>query len=460
MRERSLERRVGWAFQGLDDLKKAASLDADVADPLALRNEAVRCLTGVDVRKIAAIPMPLGHRPYLVAFHPNGQRLAVASLKSRLNIYVRVVEVPGGKVLHELSAFNAPFQLDGIRHIAWLSGGQTLAVTTRSGSLHRWDFNSPEPTRATIAIPNGYTDGERFAFDAQNARAYFSVKGQLYEWPDLSTSTTNRIYSGDIGWLAVDRAGRWLAASGGNLKLFDIGRSNRAASILVKETRFPSNKICVTRDGRLLCNDNGELLDIESGEIIHTFVDPQIGSLHEGALTHMQFSPSGRWFITAGRDQKLKLWDVANGKLSLSVFVAEAQEIRAAMSADEHYLAAIRDTETTLYELNSFDINKSLAIQGGRMLEFDLSPDAGTLVCAASQRPNHETNLSLWNLRSGSLLDGWRCVHAGTEPVSLAISQDAGRIAASSMAWNAILAWTLRQAALREPNPAGVGAAR
>ena len=75
VRERSTQPQIGWARQGLRDLKEAAALDVEVIDRLELRREAARCLTGLDLRPVAEVPVPPGHKPYLLAFHPDGKHL-------------------------------------------------------------------------------------------------------------------------------------------------------------------------------------------------------------------------------------------------------------------------------------------------------------------------------------------------------------------------------------------------
>jgi len=439
VRERAGNPEMGWAYAGLSDLRTAASLDVEAVDRLDLRNEAARCVTGVDLCEIASVPVPPGYEPHLIAFRPDGKQLAIATLGSDTELCVLVCDVPSGSVVDDLRIpVIGPIVFDGIRHLAYLGGGDELAITTRSGWLHRWQPGESPPALQSRRMPR--PEMKPFVFDGARRRAFFGSEGKLYAWPDLSTTVTEEFDTTNVQHLMASPDGRWLAASHRGVTVFDTQNRRRVQHI----DEFPA-LVCFSPNGRIISGiwaSELVLADVESARTFRTFRDPDTGQLHEDAVTESTFSPSGGLLLTSGHDQRFKLWDTNSGKLLSSILIAGADEVRAAFSPDERYVAATGGDRVILYSLNGTDVLGTAAGQIEPIRAFDVSRDPPVVFCSAAS-PDGYVRLSIWDFERGTMIDHWQHPGGRGAGTSVAISDDARALAAAQSDSRYIRTWQL-----------------
>ncbi|MDP6717881.1 MAG: protein kinase, partial [Pirellulaceae bacterium] len=417
VRERTAEREMGWAFSGLAELEKAAALQADVVDQHTLRNEAVRCLTGVDLRQAEA-EIPKGAlQTHLVAFHPQGNLLAVGTLISRFPVPVRIYEVSSGELVHDLSIPNLA-RLKGIRQIAFFSGGDTLAVTTRYGYLHRWDLRQSPPTRTPIKMPVG--DNTKFSFDETGDVAFYITENRLYRWSVAAESEPQSILDETVHNLKASGDGRWLAA---DRYILDTRNSQ-----VVRELDIDRGAKCFSRDGRMLAMADPEemtIVELESGLTIRSFKDPRIEALHEDGRIQVDFASNDSTIVTGSGDGRIKLWDIASGSLLLSVPLG-AENVYPVVSPDGRVLATTYNNQAMLYDINGPSLLTSTALQAGTLCDFDVAHNQMLLVCAADLTEG--THVSIWEADRGVELDRWEVNTTSERTARVAVQEDGTRL--------------------------------
>ncbi|MCO6453800.1 MAG: protein kinase [Pirellulaceae bacterium] len=442
VREHSFERQAGWATLSLRDVQQAAALEVEVADRLQLRNLAANCLTQVDVRQLASIAAPLGYDTHLLAFHPGGHQMAVAMLKGRLQLCVLVCDVPTGKVLHDLRAPVGGFlQLDGIRHVAWLSGGDELCITTRSGRLHRWDLNTSPPTLRSVPLPR--PEMKPLVIDAPRNRIFFGSGGKLYEWSDLSSSEVRQLGEGTFERLAISPDGRKLATWRPSVCQIIDATTGETFEV---ELGF-RHELAFSPDGRWLAAaaDELKLLDLSLRRWQRSFADPQLGCLHEDFVSTVGFSPQGAIVWTSGHDQRFKLWDPLTGRLLLSVMLPGAGEVRTTISHDGRHVAATGRDRATLFELLGTDVMEGLAISARPPQAFDVSSNPFRLACASAGRGTPEMQVSFWDPHTCLPLHSWDARGAQVISHAVAVSPGADFVVVANHASSRILAWRVPQ---------------
>lgn len=432
VRERNAYRQAGWAYQGQDDMHRALALQANRPDPEQLREVVAACITGLDARVVANVPMLPGYRSHRVAVAQQHQRFAVATLKNRLQLHVVVCDYPSGKRTHSLFATpRSLLEFDGIRHVEFLDGGETVAVITRTGFLHRWSLGKAKSNLTTVAIP--YKVDQRIVLDNQGARALLCHQENLYLWPDFESDETKLLAKGvDRVW---DVEGGSLAAirREGNLQVVDID------SMEVIYQWPGSNRGWLDRQQRLTIDAKGQLVmvDPRTGETLQEFSDPLALQVHDGHVRQVDVSPDGSILVSGGADQKVTFWDVASGDLMVSVFFGGDDQIFPAFASNRHVVST-GDMEGVVIELNGRNVSGAVAVQH-QIDSFDISTSPHRIVAGGMNKQEGAT-ITIWDGSGAEQLRSHRIDGGVVRPI-VRTNDQATHFAVGTQDANRIWAW-------------------
>jgi WD40 repeat protein len=237
-------------------------------------------------------------RPRLQVLSPDGRRLALVGATTS----VRVVEVPGGRLVRQLDDVAA-----GPYGLAFSVDGGTLAIS-EGKAIKLWDVTSGALRRAVEPGPNAVTqvalapDGRRLAgaggfggvqvWDAETGRPLWEQAVPAGRWaPVFSADGARLAYSGGDGLVRV-----FDAATGKELALLEghPGLPPTAA---------------FSPDGAMLATGGSERLvrvwEVASGRLLHTLAG------HVGSVDALAYSPDGQLLASGGSDAVVYLWDAS-----------------------------------------------------------------------------------------------------------------------------------------------------
>jgi WD40 repeat protein len=252
------------------------------------------------------------------AFSPDGRRVVTTSRDgtwggpARAPVDDRTVRVwdaaSGNPIIdlkHDAIASSAFFSADG-RHIVTTADDDTIRV---------WDAAAGKLVRTL----KGYA-GSRAAFSPDGRRVFTTNSATVRIW-DFATGRTLSILQGHAngfaGVIFNNDGSRLLTSSvveDTTVRLWDVS----AAVITLEGHTRPTLSAAFSADGRRVVTasyDGARIWDAETGE--QAFPPFR----HTETLTHAAFSPDGRRIVAGSYDKTARIWDVATGRLLLTLTV-------------------------------------------------------------------------------------------------------------------------------------------
>ena len=400
VRDARVRLQPGWTWSGLANLRRAALLPTPTRDSLQLRSEAAACLAAFDVREAALLAK--GVAAYCLAFSPDGKRLAIGPLRGNANCAVPVYLVETREL--ELTLTYRPFspnpEMTGIRSLAFSPDGHWLMAGTRGGEIHGWYVNRSDPpvmsqvqTRSSCCSWKAHGDEvTSLAFNRGGALLISGSNDKTIkqwkltdQWHFESCLGTQHRVSG----LSLSADGAMLACGSPNGLKF----ANAVSLELQSETEkfadsFSNDRVCFSRDGRILASSDRWgiiLFDTRTRKILQKLHDPDLLHAHEDDVTQLHFSVDGAFLVSGAADRKIKIWEVASGRMVLAMTALGVGNVYPVFSPDGRFLAVTGSRQTILYEIRTMPAQTLVGQHLYPVRAIDYSPDGRILACLAEE---------------------------------------------------------------------------
>jgi eukaryotic-like serine/threonine-protein kinase len=412
----------GWTYQVLRSVETVARLQGGSADRVRLRTIAAKALGAVDLKEAAVLAR--GFNPFCLALSPGGKRLAVGQYKAAGGFCsVLLFDVSSRQLLRELQYPEAAFDLlalgqiarTGVRSLAFSPDGRWLVAGTRSGGLCVWDTRRPGPTPVTRPAHRGPVRGLAFAPDGA-LLVSCSADGGLKVWDTTSwrPAGPGHALGGELAAVCFSPDGSRLACAGANgLRLLDAGRLRAAGGRLPLLEQVAGNygAVCFSPDGRALAASGGRgafLFRLGAGGArrFASFQGPGLEEAHEDQVEQLAFSPDGSLLASGcGGDGRVKLWEVATGRLLVTAAVGQGGRVHPAFTPDGRHLVTTADGRTVLFEVGGLREQALVGHHTRPVRAVAVAPEGNRLVCLAVE-DDHGANerkgeVTVWSLRDG-----------------------------------------------------------
>jgi WD40 repeat protein len=274
--------------------KEYACGDKPVASSAVSKNEAyvaaasadnkLRLFSSGEGKEVLAVPLPAA--PRAIAYSPDG-RAVVAALANGAVTAIDVQFTPGAEKPESLGKTAQAFThgADAVS-VAFAKDGSTFWTAGSDKSVKGWKLASDAPTRS---LP----------------------------------------HPANVNALAFDREGKVLltGCGDGKLRTFDVAKGAllkqidaHAPVMMVAQGIYG---VAVSPDGKYgasaSADGSAKVFELASGKLIRelkAFKEKEAPDGHSDSVLTVCFSPDGKLLATAGMDQKIKVWSVAEGKLT------------------------------------------------------------------------------------------------------------------------------------------------
>ena len=113
---------------------------------------------------------------------------------------------------------------------------------------------------------------------------------------------------------------------------------------------------------------------------------------HQQLINHVQFSPDGRWLLSASFDKSVQLWDGMTGKFVATFRGHVGPVYQVSWSADSRmFVSGIKDSTLKVWELRTRKLKVELPGHADEVFTVDWSP-TGSSVASGGK----DTVLKLW----------------------------------------------------------------
>jgi WD40 repeat protein len=325
------------------------------------------------------------------ALSADGRFVAIGDARGRIDLW----SVKTGKLVRTLHEKGTT-----VRHLALDPSGATLAVADADGAITLRSMTTPTTSktlRQAAKDQDDYVTAMRYSPDGR----FLYLADAEYRLLRYEIATGAAATRGQSGALALSADGKLLAgAYRGKLTLWDEPTGKIRTTIKFESDRLGHPvPLAMSPDGRLvaagLLDGHIVLFDARSGTELKRFLavatPPSRFDFGRESGHHVRvvrFSHDGRWLISGGSDDRLRLWETATAK-RLAGFQGHEGEVRdLAFSPDNRTVfSSGRDGESFLWDLRPGDYAVKDAEELWKMLASADAEQAYRTVWALSEIP-------------------------------------------------------------------------
>jgi len=404
----------------------------------------------------------LGHSSHVtsVAFSPDGQMVLSGSKDNTIKLW----DVKSKK---EIRGFQG--HLDSVFSVVFSQDGKFILSGSRDNTMKLWDINSGQEIRSFKGHSNTVI---AVAFSPNGQLALSGSYDKTCKLWDVNSGKEVRSFKGHsdtVRAIAFSPDGKIVLTGSDKLKLWNVNsgqeiRSFKGHSNSIKAVAFsPDGQLILSGSKKIILSDvnsgqkihdfhnnhccirdldfssNGKLallgtystfklLDVNSGNVIHSFIDKNRYSINSVA-----FSPDGKLALSGS--WKFKLWNVNTGQ-EIHSFKGYSDSIYAVTSSPDGQFALVASYETSeLWDINSGRKIRSFKGHSSLVNAVAFSPD-GKLALSGSS----DNTIKLWNIKSGQEI---RSFKGHSKSVRTVVFSPDGQLALSNSFDDTIKLWDI-----------------
>lgn len=401
----------------------------------------------------------------LLAYSPDSRYLAI----NYSDEFVHIWDITSRKKIFTiLPADHLYGTVPKPRSIAFSPTRSLIAVGTDANQIAVWDYVRGEKVATLFDSDQVWTT----AFFPDGKYLLSSSYGQTQIWRTADWSLLYRIGQGGKS-AAISPDGRFVGMAGpkNTVSVWDIQTLKEVPHRFEMEQIEGANPPAITviqfsPDSRWIAVGDGYPAGVWTDprsplggqiKIWDVLLGQEVSEMrHSDEITHLVFSPDNKYLVSAGKDNKVILWDPAQGVQLRTIGENFPAQALAITSDSKSLIVVQRDNLVRKLELATGEMLGYLVSETSRLTQALLFPDNRRIALS-----NAQGDTQLWEFAGDASAEAAQQFSVGTTVTDLAYSPDGQKLLIAS--WNKVVTlWdvqksrTLNQVEFSDPPQAAV----